>query len=308
MISSSRRHLPFAVALLIAFVAVANIGICQKVKPGLPGMAPSKWITIKNTQAPGRIYKSFGSESKRYKQEDIFIKAWIPVVYKNNFALMLGPQYRTEQLEFRDTGENPLESLNHWNLRSFGMDVRSFVKVDSAAFIVMNFNFNQSGNLYDDHQSVPINYTFSSVFLRKKSINKEIGFGFIANKSFDRLTAFPVFVFNYNFSQKSGIEVSLPSKIAWRHNLSPTDILYLKSEVVSRAYWINGTDAEYAFRRTELDMGVTYNKQITKYFGAEVFGGYRTNIRTRLPGEVTGIKTSGIVFSFELYFRSPFGR
>jgi len=269
-------------------------------------MAPSKWITIQNTQAPGRIYKSFNTPEKRYKQEDIFFKAWIPVIYKDNYAIMLGPQYRTEQLEFRDTGENPLESLNHWNLRSFGMDIRSYVKVDSAAFLVMNFNMNQSGNLYDNHENVPINFTFSSVFLRKKSLNKEVGFGFMANRSFGRVTAFPVIVFNYNFSQKSGIEISLPRKIAWRHNLSPTDILYLKAEVISRAYWINGTNADYAFRRTELDMGITYNKQITKFFGAEVFGGYRTNINTRLPGECTGVKTSGLVFSFEVYFRSPF--
>ncbi|HEY5917880.1 MAG TPA: DUF6268 family outer membrane beta-barrel protein [Chryseolinea sp.] len=306
MVVSLRRHFVFTAVLSTVLISYCSVAICQRVKPGLPGMAPSKWITIQNTQAPGRIYRSFNTPEKRYKQEDIFIKAWIPVIYKDNFALMLGPQYRTEQLEFRDTGENPLESLNHWNLRSFGLDIRSLVKVDSAAFLMMNFNMNQSGSLYDNHEHAPINFTISSVYLRKKSFNKEVGFGFMANRSFGRVTAFPVIVFNYNFSQKSGIEISLPRKIAWRHNLSPTDIVYVKAEVMSRAYWINGTNADYAFRRTELDMGVTYNKQITKFFGAEVFGGYRTNINTRLPGECTGVKTSGIVFSFEVYFRSPF--
>jgi hypothetical protein len=306
MVVYLNRQFTFTGVSLAVFLFCGNVALCQKVKPGLPGMAPSKWITIQNTQAPGRIYRSFNTPAKRYKQEDIFVKAWIPVIYKDNFAVMLGPQYRTEQLEFRDTGENPLEALNDWNLRSFGMDIRSYVKVDSAAFLVVNFNLNQSGNLYDNHENVPINYTFSSVFLRKKSLNKEIGFGIMANRSFGRVTALPVFVFNYNFSQKSGIEISLPRKIAWRHNLSPTDIIYFKSEVMSRAYWINGTNADYAFRRTELDIGVSYNKQITKFFGAEVFGGYRTNINTRLPGEVTGVRTSGLVFSFEVYFRSPF--
>ena len=306
MVVYLNRQLRFTGVSLAVLLFCGNVAFCQKVKPGLPGMAPSKWITIKNTQATGRVYRSFNQTSKRYKQEDVFFKAWIPVVYKNNFALMLGPQYRTEQLEFRDTGENPLQALNNWNLRSFGMDVRSYVKVDSAAFLVMNFNLNQSGNLYDDHRNVPMNYTFSSVYLRKTSLNREIGFGLMANRSFGRMTVLPVFVLNYNFSQKTGVEISLPHKIAWRHNLSSTDILYFKTEVMSRAYWINGTNADYAFRRTELDMGVTYNKQITKFFGAEVFGGYRTNLNTRLPGEVTGVKTSGLVFSFEVYFRSPF--
>ena len=305
MVVTTRSQLLFAGGLCMLLMCHGKT-FSQRVKPGLPGMAPSKWITIKNTQAPGRVYKYGNNTSKTYKQEDIYFKAWIPVVHKDKYALMLGPQYRTEQLEFRDKGENPLALLNHWNLRSFGLDVRSLIKVDSAAFLIMNFNMNQSGNLYDQHGAVPINYTLSTIYLKKKSLNKEVGFGLIANRSFGRVMAFPVLVFNYNFSQKSGIEISLPHKIAWRHNLSPTDILYLKSEVLTRAYWINCAEGDYAFRRTELDIGVSYNKQITPFFGAEVFGGYRTNINTRLPGEITGVRTSGLAFSFEVYFRSPF--
>lgn len=271
-------------------------------------MAPSKWITIKHTQAPGRIYSAFGSGAKTYTQEDFFFKAWIPIVNRSKFALMLGPQYRTEQLELaEDDGENPLHTLSNWNLRSFGMDVRSCIKVDSASWLVMNFNINQSGNLQDKpHNNVPLNYTFSSVFIKKKSMNKEIGIGLMANKSFNQMTILPVFVFNYSYSSKAGLEISLPHKIAWRHNLSSSDILYLKTEAMTRSYYIIGADNEYAFRRTELDMGVAYNKQITKYFGAELFGGYRRNINTRLPHEVTAIKSSGLVFSLEIYCRSPF--
>jgi hypothetical protein len=308
MVVPTRKHLVLAGVLCTVLIGCGNIALAQRVKPGLPGMSPSKWITIKNTQAPGRVYRTPGTLSKTYKQEDLYFKAWIPIIYKDKFALMLGPHYRTEQLEFRDQGENPLELLNHWNLRSFGMDIRSYLRVDSAAFLIMNFNMNQSGNLYDQAGAVPVNFTLSTVYLRKKSYNKEVGFGLIVNRSFDRVTPLPVFVFNYNFSQKSGIEISLPHKIAWRHNLTPTDILYVKTEVLTRAYWINCPEGnvDYAFRRTELDFGVAYNKQITKFFGAEVFGGYRTNLNTRLPGEISGVRTSGLAFSFEVYFRSPF--
>lgn len=271
-------------------------------------MAPSRWITIKHTQAPGRVYSSFGSAPKTYTQEDLFFKAWIPIVYKSRFALMLGPQYRTEQLEFQSTGENPLHLLSSWNLRSMGADIRSVFRVDSAAFLIMNLNINQSGNLQDQsHDHVPINYTVTSIYLKKKSINKEIGFGFMANRSFGRITVLPVFMFNYNYSSNAGIEISLPQKISWRHNLSPSDILYVKTEAITRSYFIV-CDDEYAFRRTELDMGVAYNKQITKFLGAEVFTGYRRNINTRLPNEITSVKTSGLVLSLELYIRSPFSK
>ena len=270
-------------------------------------MAPSKWITIRNTQAPGRIYKSEGNSPKTYTQEDIYLKAWIPILHKPNYALLLGPQYRTEQLEFQGDGENPLHQLSNWNLRSMGLDIRSCFKVDSAAWMMVNFNMNQSGNLRDQpHSNVPINYTLSSVFLKKKSANKEIGFGFMANKSFNSMTVLPVFVLNYNFSPNSGIEIMLPYKISWRQNLSSTDILYVKTEAVTRSYWINDADHAYAFRRTEIDMGVAYNKAFNKFVGVELFGGYRKNISCKLPSEVTAIKSSGLVFSLELYVRSPF--
>jgi len=270
-------------------------------------MSPSKWITIRNTQAPGKLYRVDGSPTKTYTQEDVYFKMWIPVVNLSKFALLLGPQYRTEQLEFQSDGENPLRRLGGWNLRSMGLDLRSCINVDSLSWLAFNVNINQSGNLRDQpHDNVPINYTFSSVFLRRTAPNREIGFGFMLNKSFNRFAILPVFMFNYNFSSKSGIEINLPYKIAWRQNLSPTDILYVRAEAVTRAYWINNDTQAYAFRRTEADMGVAYNKQITKLIGAEVFGGYRRNISTHLPGEVTAVRTSGFVITLELYLRSPF--
>lgn len=277
-------------------------------------MSPSKWITIRNTQAPGKLYRVDGSPTKTYTQEDVYFKMWIPVLNLSKLTLLLGPQYRTEQLEFQSDGENPLRPLGGWNLRSMGVDVRSCLRVDSLAWLGFNLNLNQSGNLRDQpHDNVPINYTFSSAYIKRTAPNREIGFGFMVNKSFNRFAVLPIFMLNYNYSSKGGFEIYLPYKIAWRQNLSPTDILYVRAEAVTRAYWINGGmqginggTQPYAFRRTEADLGVAYNKQITKLIGAEVFGGYRRNISTHLPGEVTAVKTSGFVFTMELYLRSPF--
>ncbi len=292
--------------LLSLLVSTGHFSFCQKLKPGLPGMAPSRWITIKNTQAPGRSYKALGSAAKAYSQEDLYFKAWIPVVHNPKFTAMLGPQYRTEQLEFKDQGENPLHLLSNWNLRSWGVDVLSCITVDSAAWLLTNLNINQSGNLHSQpSNNVPMNYTLSAVYIKKKSVNSEMGFGIMANRSFNRIVILPVFVYNFNYSSKAGLEMSLPRKISWRHNLSSSDIVYVKTEAISRSYFIKGYDVACEFRRTELDMGVAYNKQFSRLIGAEVFGGYRRNINTRLPGEVTAQKASGFVFTFELYFRSP---
>ncbi len=306
------RHLPsrrLACCSLIVCVLLcaAETACAQKLRPGLPGMSPSKWITIRNTQAPGRMYRVPNTNTKTYTQEDLFFKAWIPVVNGSRMTLLLGPQYRTEQLEFQSEGENPLHLLSNWNLRSMGLDVRSCFRIDSLTWLAANLNVNQSGNLHDQpHGNVPMNYTLSVLYLKRQSANREMGFGLMVNRSFGSFNVLPVFMLNYNYSSRGGFEVSLPYKLAWRNNLTATDILYVKAEGMTRSYWINDGENAYAFRRTELDMGVAYNKQFNRVFGIELFGGYRRNISTRLPNEVTSVRPSGLVFSIELYLRSPF--
>lgn len=269
-------------------------------------MAPSKWITMKHSQAPGGLYRANGM-TKSYAQEDFFFKAWIPIVHKSKYAVLLAPQYRFEQLEFEDKGENPIHQMSHWNLRTMGVDIRSYMQVDSASWLMLNFNVNQSGNLNDAVETIPLSYTFSSVFLNKRSANKEIGFGVMANRTVDRLLVLPVFIFNYNFSEKSGLEISIPHKIAWRYNASTSDIFYVKGEASSRAYSIDGMSSELCvWRKTDVDLGVAYNKQLNKLIGFEVFGGYRKNISNTLPEGVSSIKTSGAVFSAEIHLKSPF--
>jgi hypothetical protein len=61
------------------------------------------------------------------------------------------------------------------------------------------------------------------------------------------------------------------------------------------------------FRRIDADMGVTYNKQITKFMGAELIAGYRQNFSHQLPEGHYRVKNSGFVASLEIYIRPPLG-
>src|SRR6478736_1303203 len=279
---------------------------CQESKPGIDGMAPSKWITMKYTQAPGRSYKTLNTQEKIYTHEDFFFKAWIPVVHKSKYSLVIGPQYRTEQLEFEDQGENAIHSLANWNLRYAGVELRSIVKVDSNAWMMFGGNLNKSGNFGNNAFSqFPFNYTISAAYIKKKSNDKEYGFGVIANQGYANFLALPIFIYHYNYSKKAGIEISLPYRASWRYNASPKDIFYVKAEGQNRNYLIRLNDNECSFRRIDVDLGIAYNRQITKLIGVEVFGGYRKNISNRLPTDVQVVKPSGMAFSFELYVRPP---
>ena len=268
-----------------------------------------RWITIKNTRAPGRVYQSLNGNARTYTVEDTYIKAWIPVVLKSRFALAIGPHYRTEQLDLKRVPDHVDDQMASWKLRAFGVDIKSCFALDSTTWLMNTANISQSGNFNGNSQSnIPITYTISSTFMKRKSNNKEMGFGLMINKS-RSLLVLPVLVYNYNFSAKQGLEISLPHKIAWRHNLSPTDIIYVKAEANIRTYFIrNGTNSNFEqFRRIDADMGITYNKQITRFMGAELFAGYRQNFSYHLPEDIIALKNSGFVASFEIYIRPPQG-
>jgi Domain of unknown function (DUF6268) len=272
-------------------------------------MAPMRWITIKNTYAPGRVYQSLNSGARTYTAEDTYIKAWIPVVIKSRFALAIGPHYRSELLESKPETNDADDQLAAWKLRAIGIDVKSSFALDSTSWLINTMNISQSGNIKNNRQSnIPITYTISSTFIERKSANKEIGFGLMLSKS-SSILVLPVFVYNHNFSAKQGLEISLPHKIVWRHNLSSTDIIYLKAEASLRTYFIRNStiDDHGLFRRIDVDMGVAYNRQITKFLGAELFAGYRQNLSYQLPGDIIAIKNSGSVASFEIYIRPPQG-
>ena len=279
---------------------------CQESKPGIEGMAPSRWITLRYTQAPGRSYKTLNTQKTIYTHEDLFFKAWIPVIHKPKYSIVIGPQYRTEQLESEGNGENAIRGLSNWNLRYVGAELRSMVKLDSSSWLIFGGNINKSGNFHDNgFNQFPYNYTLSATYLNKKSDNKEYGFGLIANQGYANFLVLPIFIYHYNYSRKAGLEISLPYRAAWRYNASSKDIFYVKAEGQNRNYLIRLNDTQCSFRRIDVDLGVAYNRQITKLIGVEVFGGYRKNISNRLPTDVQVVKASGMAFSFELYIRPP---
>ncbi|WP_229216680.1 DUF6268 family outer membrane beta-barrel protein [Dyadobacter sp. 3J3] len=301
MLSGNRK------ALIVFLCTIGANVFSQSLKPGLTGMAPSKWMTMRYTHSPGKVYDFPNAGAKKFTHEEYYFRAWLPVVHSDKVTILMGPNYRTEQFEIKTPGDNPIQKMGGWNLRSFGMDVNAIVKLDSTSWLVTTSNFSKSGN-FDDltFKQVPINYTVSATFLRKKSANKEIGFGAMLNKSY-KLTVLPVFVFNYNYADNAGIEMMLPKRIAWRRNLSPNDIIYLKAETVSRTYYVNSSnnDLPGVYRRVDVDMGISYNKKLGNFGGVDIMAGYRKNLSTKMVEGGIPIKTSGLAVTVDFYIQPP---
>jgi hypothetical protein len=279
----------------------------QIARPGLSGMAPSKFLVMRHTQAPGRSLQTSDGTLQSYTQEDLYFKVWAPLYYKPGFYLLTAPQYRTEQLEFSQDPASEVNTISHWNLRSMGLDLRACVHLDSASWLIGNVNVSRSGNLADvpDHR-IPSSVTVTALFLKKRSAMKEIGYGFLMSKGYNRFNVLPVLIFNYNFSTRWGIEISLPHKIAWRHNLTPNDIFYLKADASSRSYTLLDSDNRLNdFRRTDVDLGAAYNRSISKFAGVELSAGYRRNLQLEFPCNSEPVNKSGLTFLFEVYLKPP---
>lgn len=283
--------------------------LAQSSKPGLPGMAPTRWITFRTTHAPGRVFQNLNSNARTYTHEDTYIKAYIPLALKSRFTLAVAPHYRNEELELKDEDDDAYDQMASWRLRSIGLDIKSMFRLDTTSWLVASLNINQAGNIDAGQAStIPLSYTASAIFIKRKAANKEVGYGLLVNKA-NSFLILPVFIYNYNISERFGIEVSLPHKIAGRYNLSPTDILYVKAEGNTRTYFLGQSMNGSAdlFRRIDIDMGVSYNKQFLSLLGAEIFAGYRQNLTCRLPETITAVRNSGLVVSVELYIRPPLG-
>jgi hypothetical protein len=295
---------------VLSMMAFSHGCFCQLARPGLSGMSPTKFLVIRHTQAPGRSLQTSSGSVESYNQEDLYFKVWVPLFYKPRFYFLAAPQYRTEQFEFKQAPMPEISSISHWNLRSVGLDLRACYRLDSTSWLVGNVNINRSGNLADvPDRQVPLNTTATALFMKKISASKELGYGLLVSKGYNRFNVLPVVVFNYNFSAKSGIEISLPHKIAWRHNLSPGNILYVKAEASSRNYTLRYYDNQLKdFRRTDLDLGVTYNKSINRFAGIELSTGYRRNLQMEFPCNIEQVDKSGLTFLFEVYLKPPVKR
>lgn len=295
--------------LLAIFQCVCGSLMAQYLKPGLPGMAPMRFITIKNTHAPGRVYQGINGNGRTYTVEDTYFKAWIPAVVTSRFALAIAPHYRTELFELKEDESSIIERPSVWKLRSAGIEIKSLIRLNDSSWLISTGNFIKSGDVAGSKLlNAPLSFTVSSVYLKRYSANTEFGFGLMANKA-NNFLVLPVIVYNHNFSSRSGIEISLPHKLAWRYNLSKSDIFYAKAEASTRSYYISSPSSLKGelFRRIDVDLGVAYNKQFTSFMGVELFAGYRQNVSSALPHDVKAITNSGWVGSFEIYFTPPPG-
>ncbi|MEZ4972672.1 MAG: DUF6268 family outer membrane beta-barrel protein [Cyclobacteriaceae bacterium] len=287
---------------LVAFIALLTSGFqaeCQSDKAS--SMVPDKWINFRHSTSPGQQF-SYNGEKWNAAAEDIYAKIWLPVLLKEKYKLIVGPYYRAEQIEFEGATHEELACIDHWNLRSAGIDSKLQVKLGEQRSLLFGVNFSQAASTENlSLKSTKIGYTATALYRKRFSTNEELGFGVIYGNNLSGITILPIILWNKTFNDRYGVELAAPYKLAMRYNASDKDIFHLKSEGDSRNYLVpNGTDLN-RYSRVDLRMGLSYTRLINRWIGVEVFSGYRRNLRSELPNGITLKKNSGLATSVELF-------
>jgi hypothetical protein len=292
------RLIRFTFTTLILLMLFAKHGHCQTDR--IPGQIPQKWITIKHSVSPNRVLQ-YNGQSYSADFEDIYAKIWLPVVMHEKFKIAAGASYRTEQIEIEDLTNSEVNAISHWNLRAAGLDIRTISQLSEKHSLVVGANFSYSAAIRSvPLGSAPLNYTLSAVFMNRRSANKEVGFGLLHSGNMGSLPFLPIIVWNETFNKRNGIEMSLPYKLAWRHNLSERSILHFKAEAVRRSYFVDQTSHEQC-RRLDVDLGISFTRLFNKWLGVEVFSGFRQNLSSEIPNNISLKTSSGIAVSTEIF-------
>jgi hypothetical protein len=272
---------------------------CQTIQR-INGLTPMKWITIKHSISPNRVLQ-YNGQNYSADFEDIHAKIWIPLILARQVKVAAGAFYRTEQIETKGWPGSEFSRMNHWNLRSAGIELKAVAQLSDRNSLIIGTNLSHSATIQSlPLRSSPVNFALSGIFMQRKSDNKEIGFGLLYSNNMNNLPCLPIIVWNETFNKRNGIEVSLPYKLAWRHNLSDRSILHFKTEGISRSYFIDQPNTHQC-RRIDVDLGVAYTRLINKWMGFEFFGGCRENISSDLPDNISLKTRPSLAISTELF-------
>jgi len=134
-------------------------------------------------------------------------------------------------------------------------------------------------------------YFFSGIYSRQISNRTKIGGGFVFNQAMRITSLYPVFNYERQLSPKYHLSLSLPKSIAVRRKINNTNYLIGTAQVRGWRYnlsnAIEGETSDLTLRRGDLELSVSWEREIHDWLWFGVTLGYNKNLRYYLaePGK-----------------------
>lgn len=198
----------------------------------------------------------------------------IPIILSNKLDVIAQLRYKNEQLhlgEFEDAYKKKI----HFN--NAGLSFVYQYNFNENYYLAGHFGGSFKSDKYNfEHFSSILDYSNSLLFGKNIDYGK-IGLGAIFGNSLGRFSIYPLFLFDYEISDKWKLEMKLPKELKIRRILSP-DNFYLigGAEIRAASYFISEdilpNEKNLEYRRAAVELNIGIEKEISDFlwFGAEL--------------------------------------
>jgi len=261
--------------------------------------SPAKGLLLDYTQLGGFNYKGPNNNSQVAESDRLELKLRIPILLKERTKVLLGLQYFQESYEFEEDGllesNFVFQRLNERVLKKSRLSLSAGHALNSKFYTAFRLEASYSG----DYQGI-INmdnrfatYRATAALGYKKSERLTYGIGTYYSNSFRRTQILPFAFYNQTFSDKFGLEFTIPVKLKARYNINDRSLLLFGPQYQSQTYSLDvpnehGDLSIAHFRRQAIDWGATYQYNIDGWTWLQVGMGYLTNFNTRVEDPMAG--------------------
>ena len=269
--------------------------------PGILGKSRSRGFEIKYTRLPGSPlnYESGTGYTPHAIEgvEQLSFKLKIPLVNRDDWKVLLGFVHQPETIFFDASQAGAPNSIfndvHAAQLKRSGIGLYAIKVIDQDEYWGITAKLNQSG---DFDQLINFDRKYRGVHVNvarafKVSEDFEWGYGVALSSNFRRTLALPFIIYNRNFNADWGVEALFPGYVNMRHNINNKTILLGGYQFNSRNYALDNdhqfsdSPVDYHLNHSELQFGLTIERQIIPWVWFDVQAGYQYNFATRLEAQ-----------------------
>lgn len=290
-------------------------GICDKYGyciPGISGLGQAKGLEVN--------YRNIFKYAIDTKLEDldtsysdiinrdrkVEIKAKIPIILRNNFKLVLGLKYSSEEFKLKENeviSNSFYAALNRKPLQSYGTTIYMVKPFIGNKFVSMRAGFRVSGDFTQNSLEDYFRTSISVLYGCRKSPTFEWGVGFSYNYTFGRQLIIPVLTLSKQLSPKWSFDTKLPVSMKFRYNLNEKNAFELENKISGENYNITlepVTNSNLFIQRSDWLFYARYERQIYDFIWVGANVGNRYNISFDLYEKNAFVSRSAPVITNQL--------
>ncbi|MFT7343791.1 MAG: hypothetical protein ACI9XP_000366 [Lentimonas sp.] len=278
----------------------------------IPGLGKPKGFELNYRN----IYK-YGIDTKLAVSDTVYsdfinrdrktnIKAKVPIVLKDNFSLILGLQYASEEFKFKEQGmlnNSFYSALNEKSLKTYGTTIYALKPFKGKNFFSMRSSFRVSGDFSQNSLEDYFRTSISLLYGWRRSSTFIWGTGLSYNYTFGRQIVIPVLTLSKKINERWSIDGTLPVSMKIRYAASEKNIFEFENKISGENYNItleSITNYNLFIQRSDWFAFATYEREVFDFIWIGVKMGNRYNISFDLYEKNAFISRSNPVISNHL--------